>query len=56
MSKLNAFFNSTVDIPRIKAGKRQTGETLINEELLIVAQYIRDEKPEWIPRIENRYS
>ncbi len=51
MKKLNAFFESTVEIPRIKVGKKQTIETLISEEALLFADYLRTEKTRWIPRI-----
>jgi hypothetical protein len=34
MKKLNLYFESKVEIPRIKHGSRQTLETLINEEAL----------------------
>jgi sortase (surface protein transpeptidase) len=33
MKKLNYYFRGKVEIPRIKVRKRQTLETLINEEL-----------------------
>jgi len=51
MKKLNAYFESKVDIPRIKFGKTQTIETLINEETFLFAKYLRDERPLWSPRI-----
>jgi CRISP-associated protein Cas1 len=51
MKKLNAHFLTTVDIPRIKVGKKQEFETLINEEALLFAKYLRGELPTWIPRI-----
>ena len=35
----------------IKVGKRQTIETLINEEALLLAKNLRDEKKEWYPRV-----
>ena len=35
MQDLNRFFESNVEIPRIRVGKRQTLETLINEEALL---------------------
>jgi hypothetical protein len=35
----------------MRYGKRQKLETLINEEALLLAKYIRDEKSTWIPRI-----
>jgi CRISPR/Cas system-associated endonuclease Cas1 len=50
LDQLNAFFESFVDIPRIKVGERQTIETLINEEALLFAKYLRGEKELWIPR------
>jgi CRISPR/Cas system-associated endonuclease Cas1 len=49
--KLNDYFEAVVEIPRIKVGERQTIETLINEEALLFAKYMRDEKKDWIPRI-----
>lgn len=54
MKLLNAFFESKVEIPRIRVGKRQTMETLINEEALLLAGYLRNEKQQWIPRIPSR--
>jgi CRISPR-associated protein Cas1 len=49
-AKLNNYFETTVEIPRMKVGKRQTIETLINEEALLLAKYLRNEKKDWIPR------
>jgi len=51
MRKLNGYFESKVEIPRIKHGDRQTIETLINEEALLFAKYLRNEQRIWIPRI-----
>jgi len=51
MNKLNFFFESTIQIPRVKHGNKQTVETLINEETMLFARYLRDEKPNWHPRI-----
>jgi hypothetical protein len=51
MRKLNGFFESIVDIPRVKHGNKQTLETLINEETMLFARYLRNEKPNWHPRI-----
>jgi CRISPR-associated protein Cas1 len=48
---LNQHFQSEVMIPRIRMGEKQEIETLINEEALLLAMYLRDEKPEWKPRI-----
>jgi hypothetical protein len=53
MMKLNGFFESKVEIPRIKIEKRQTIETLITEEALLFANYSRKEKQQWTPRIVN---
>jgi hypothetical protein len=35
----------------MRVGKRQIFETLINEEALLFAKYLRNEREEWIPRI-----
>lgn len=51
MRKLNAFFETTVEIPRVKHGRKQTIETLINEDAMLLAQYLRNERPTWAPRI-----
>lgn len=51
MDKVNQLFERKVEIPRIYFGKRQTIETLINEEALLFTRYLRDEKEKWIPRI-----
>jgi len=53
MKKLNLYFESKVEIPRIKVGKRQTIETLINEEALLFAKFLRDEIKTWNPRIAS---
>jgi CRISPR/Cas system-associated endonuclease Cas1 len=49
--KLNSYFELFVEVPRIRVGKKQTIETLINEEALLFAKYLRKEKKEWFPRI-----
>jgi CRISPR-associated protein Cas1 len=51
MKQLNAFFEVIVEVPRIRIGKRQTIETLINEEALLLSKYLRDERDNWTPRI-----
>jgi len=53
LKELHEFFESKVDIPLIRHGKRQRIETLINEEVLMLAKYLRDEKENWIPRIQD---
>jgi len=50
MRELQEYFESKVDIPLIRHGKRQRIETLINEETLILAKYIRNELMKWAPR------
>jgi hypothetical protein len=51
MNSLEGFFETTIDIPRIKVGNKQTIETLINEEALLFAKFLRNERKTWIPRI-----
>jgi hypothetical protein len=41
---LRALFNREVEIPRIKHSKRQTLDTLISEETLLLAKYLRNEE------------
>jgi CRISPR/Cas system-associated endonuclease Cas1 len=48
---LNSLFNREVEIPRIKHGKKQTLDTLISEEALLLAKYLRDERKSWNPRL-----
>jgi len=48
---LNGLFNRYVEIPRIKHGKSQKLGTLLNEEALLLAKFLRNEKDIWIPRI-----
>jgi len=51
MAKLNGYFETMVEIPRIRNGSQQKIETLLNEEALLLAKYLRGENGEWIPRI-----
>ena len=53
LKKLYDYFEFKVDIPRIKHGEKQSIETLINEESLLLGKFLRDEIKEWIPRITN---
>jgi CRISPR-associated protein Cas1 len=50
---LNKLFDRKVAIPRIKHGKRQTLDTLICEEALLLAKYLRGERNSWIPRLPS---
>ena len=51
MTQLDTFFVSKVEVSRMKVGKKQTLDTLINEEALLFAKYVRNERETWIPRI-----
>ena len=50
LKKLHDYFRSIVNVPRIKMGKRQEVESLINEEAFLLAKYMMGEKPNWTPR------
>jgi CRISPR-associated protein Cas1 len=50
MKELNAFFESFIHFTRMQVGNRQTVETLINEEALLLAKCLRSEMGSWIPR------
>ncbi len=51
MKKLDAFFQSRVEIPAMRHGNSQAVETLISKEAQILAKFIRADKKGWIPRI-----
>ena len=51
MKELNEYFESYVKVPRMKVGKKQIIETLINEEALLFASHLRNDVNTWIPRI-----
>jgi CRISPR-associated protein Cas1 len=51
MKRLDGYFLSEVQLPRYRMGKKQELETLISEEAMLFAKYLRDEKPSWSPRI-----
>jgi len=50
MKEFERYFESKVKMPLIRHGKKQRLETLINEEALLLAKYLRNEKKSWIPR------
>lgn len=50
---LNNLFDREVEIPRIRHGSKQTLDTLISEEALLLARYLRNEKQTWAPRIPS---
>jgi CRISPR-associated protein Cas1 len=51
MKQVHKFFECKVDVPRVRIGNRQTIETLISEEALLLAKFLRDEPKTWTPRI-----
>lgn len=53
MKRLELHFQTTVNISRIKHGKNQTFETLINEESLLFAKLLRMERKNWTPRLST---
>lgn len=53
INRLNSSFETTVEVPRVRHGNRQTLETLINEKAFVFAQYLRNEKQNWVPRIAS---
>jgi hypothetical protein len=42
-----------VNVERIKVGNKQTIDTLMSEEALLFAKYLRHERKEWFPRLTN---
>jgi hypothetical protein len=51
IKSLNQYFQTRVRIPRIRIGDRQEIETLMNEETLLFAMFLRRERETWEPRI-----
>ena len=52
LDDLNRFFETRVEVKRIRNGEHQTLETLINEEALLFAKYLRGEAKLWVvPRV-----
>jgi CRISPR/Cas system-associated endonuclease Cas1 len=54
LRELNDFFEEKVEVKRIRNGEHQTIETLINEEALLFAKYLRGESKSWAPRIPGK--
>lgn len=50
MALLDDFFNTMVDVPRLKHGIRQSIGSLINEEAMLLSNFLRDKSKKWIPR------
>ncbi len=53
MKQIDTFFESYINVPRMRVGRKQIIETLINEETLLLAKFVRDERKKWIPRVAN---
>jgi len=51
MRNLTEYFERMVDVARIMHGNRQSIDTLISEEALLLAKYLRNEIKTWTPRI-----
>jgi hypothetical protein len=51
VKNLNEYFQTKVCILRMRMGCQQEIETLISEEALLFAEYLRNEKAIWLPRI-----
>lgn len=51
VKELNRYFMKTVEVPRVRRGKKQEFESLICEEALLFAKYLRNERKAWVPRI-----
>ena len=49
--ELNLYLRTRVEMPRMKVGNKQEIETLISEEVLLFAKYLRNERQIWDPRI-----
>jgi CRISPR-associated protein Cas1 len=52
---LNGLFDRKVEVPRIKHGKTQTLDTLMCEEALLLAKFLRGEHNSWVPRLPPIY-
>lgn len=48
---LNALFSTTVEVPRVKVGRRQQLESLFSEEAMQFSKYLRQEISIWEPRV-----
>jgi len=51
VDKLFAYFQTKVYIPRVKRGRKQELETLIDEEAFLIGRYLRLNGVSWVPRI-----
>ena len=53
VKSLNEYLERKVQVPRVRMGKSQEIETLINKEALLFAMYLRNETELWKPRIAH---
>lgn len=51
MKGLEKRFLETTSVPRCNVGTKQEIESLINEEAMLFAKFLRGERPTWVPRI-----
>lgn len=52
IDRLHSYFTRKVSVQRIRRGEHQEIETLINEEALLLASYLRNERNSWVPRTQ----
>ena len=50
-NNIDEFFESEIIIPRIQVGNKQTINTLVNEEALLLVKILRDELKIWLPSV-----
>lgn len=55
MKEPEKYFESNIEIPRIRHGKQQKLETLINEEAILLGKYLRDEITKWTPSVVSMF-
>lgn len=53
--EFNKYFERRVAVKRIRNEEHQTLETLVNEEALLFAKYLRGELKAWVPRVPNSF-
>ncbi|MGA3290663.1 MAG: hypothetical protein ABSD42_10540 [Candidatus Bathyarchaeia archaeon] len=51
MKELNSYFEQKVEVKRVKWGQSQELESLLGEEAMQLARYLRSEISDWFPRI-----
>ena len=51
LKRLDQYFESMVEVPRIGIGNRQTIDAFIDKEALLLVKFLRDERKIWIHRV-----